>query len=389
MGVKVRPFRSGGWEVDVTARLPDLTIYRKRFKASATSRTLALREGENLLAEIIRLGAAPVRRTATKEVEVRKAVPTVEEFKATFLTNHSGANRLKHSSVAAQESIFRSHLIPLLGKKRLDEITAADVQALKGRLKDRSAKTANNVLSVLSKLLKVAVEWDVLDEMPAKIKLLKTDVPVMAFYDPAEFERLVEAAKRLDSATLLIVLLGGEAGLRAGEVLGLEWGDVDFARGFLTVARAEWCKVVASPKGGRSRRVPLTKRLLAALAAHRHLAGRRVLAIPSEGDDALGPYRWMRSRMKSAQRLAGLNVTGNLHILRHTFCSRLAMAGRTVLEIKELAGHAHLSTTTRYMHLSPSMKEAAIRSLEALGDILETEAKTKGAPEGTPIVTAR
>jgi site-specific recombinase XerD len=59
--------------------------------------------------------------------------------------------------------------------------------------------------------------------------------------------------------------------------------------------------------------------------------------------------KWMRR----AQRRAGLEVTGGLHILRHTSCSRLAMAGAPALAIKELAGHTSLTTTMRYMHLSP------------------------------------
>ena len=56
---------------------------------------------------------------------------------------------------------------------------------------------------------------------------------------------------------------------------------------------------------------------------------------------------------------------GRLHILRHTFCSRLAMRGATAKSIQELAGHQHLSTTQRYMHLSPAARESAIRLLDA------------------------
>ncbi len=58
-------------------------------------------------------------------------------------------------------------------------------------------------------------------------------------------------------------------------------------------------------------------------------------------------------------------MTGGLHILRHIFCSRLAMRGATAKAIQELAGHADLTTTMRYMHLSPSAKSEAIRLLDA------------------------
>lgn len=71
-----------------------------------------------------------------------------------------------------------------------------------------------------------------------------------------------------------------------------------------------------------------------------------------------------------------------VHILRHSFCSRLAMRGAASKAIQELAGHQELSMTQRYMHLSPAVAESAIRLLEAPvllngdGDILETAQST-------------
>src|SRR5215470_14169553 len=72
------------------------------------------------------------------------------------------------------------------------------------------------------------------------------------------------------------------------------------------------------------------------------------------------------------------NVLPGVHILRHTFCSHLAMRGAPARAIQELAGHKNLATTQRYMHLSPAAIEGAIRLLDQprfggeCGDILET-----------------
>jgi site-specific recombinase XerD len=73
-------------------------------------------------------------------------------------------------------------------------------------------------------------------------------------------------------------------------------------------------------------------------------------------------------------RVAKLADRG-IHILRHTFCSHLAMRGAPAKAIQELAGHTDLKTTQRYMHLSPAALESAIHLLESgtRGDILETE----------------
>src|SRR6202008_830176 len=93
---------------------------------------------------------------------------------------------------------------------------------------------------------------------------------------------------------------------------------------------------------------------------------------------------FVQARMKRASRRAGLPHDG-LHILRHTFCSHLAMRGAPARAIQELAGHADLTMTQRYMHLSPAALDSAIRVLEqpagpapitrvseSFGDILET-----------------
>src|SRR5688500_45939 len=65
--------------------------------------------------------------------------------------------------------------------------------------------------------------------MPCRIKLLPIETGAAAFHDFEANERLVDVARAIDQRTYLIVLLGGEAGVRCGEMIALEWGDVDLA----------------------------------------------------------------------------------------------------------------------------------------------------------------
>ena len=303
-----------------------------------------------------------------------KEVPTLEQFAPRFLDGHARANRQKPSGIAAKNSIIRVHLVPLLGSKKLDAITTECIQGLKHRLRERAAKTVNNVLTVLNMLLKKAVEWDLIDRMPCTVRLLPVTKPAMGFYDFDEYEHLVAAAKVTGSNAYLIMLLGGEAGLRCGEIIGLEWGDVDLGKRQLYIQRSEWRGHVTVPKGGRLRYVPLTTRLAAALREHRHLRGPRVICQPNGA-----PFTQdkVTKCVRRAARRIQLNATG-VHRLRHTFCSHLAMRGAPARAIQELAGHQDLTTTQRYMHLSPAAIEGAIRLLEpprsrvVHGDIVET-----------------
>lgn len=194
------------------------------------------------------------------------------------------------------------------------------------------------------------------------------------FYEPHEYRRLVEAASKLDARIEVMVLLGGDAGLRRGEMMALRWCDTDLRRGHLLVEQSEWRGIVGKPKGGRGRVVPMTRALANALRAHRHLRSERVLCLD---DGSSVPGHLLRDWHERALRRAGLPGKGGLHILRHTFCSLLAMRGAPAKAIQELAGHQNLTTTLRYMHLSPMAREGAIRLLDELrapedfGEIVE------------------
>jgi integrase len=163
-----------------------------------------------------------------------------------------------------------------------------------------------------------------------------------------------------DGRAHLITLLGGEAGLRSGEMVALEWGDVDLTKGQLCVQRSAWKGQVAAPKGGRLRYVPLTVRLATALREFRHLRGQRVLY---QDDGSPLTEKVVQRLLQQAARRADVQNNGP-HILRHTFCSHLAMRGAAPRAIQELAGHSDVSTTQRYLHLSPAAVEGAIRLLD-------------------------
>ena len=358
MSVKVRQYNKrgkSGWEVDIVLRMPDGEVLRERVKAPVSSKSGAKYWGEQREMHLLRIGRPK-----------KSVAPTVAEFAPQFIERYARANRQKPSSIFAKEAILRLHLLPRLGKKRLDAITNEDVQRIKAELEDRSVKTVNNVLTVINKLLKVAVKWNAIERLPVQIELLKVPPPSLPFYDDVEYERLVKAAKDIDWRILAVVLLAGDAGLRCGEMIALEWTDIDFRGGFIHVQRSDWRGYVTVPKGGRDRRVPMTKRLAALLKANRQLGGGRILhGDRDERFDRAVIWYWMRK----AQSRAGLKDTGGVHILRHTFCSRLAIRGAPAKAIQELAGHANLATTQRYMHLSPAAIDSAIRLLDVPGKL--------------------
>jgi integrase len=230
-----------------------------------------------------------------------------------------------------------------------------------------------------------------LDVFLATIELVKVSSASPGFYEFEDYARLVEASSRIGTRELLVVLLGGDAGLRRGEMMALRWTDVDFRRGQLRIEQAAWRRskreaaeanapqwTVGAPKSGLGRIVAMTHALRDALLKHRHLRGAHVLTLDT---GAPVPGHTLRDWLEAAPRRAGLRVMGSLHKLRHTFCSHLAMRGAPAKAIQELAGHESLTTTLRYMHLSPSARDEAIALLnrrESYGNLTATE----GGPSG-------
>jgi integrase len=163
----------------------------------------------------------------------------------------------------------------------------------------------------------------------------------------------------------------------ASEILGLRWSDIDLRFNRLTVHRSRWQGKVTTPKSGHARKVSLTRRLSELLRAHRGIGEHEVLF---RDDGQRATRSTVSSWMRVAQTAAGLRRTGSLHILRHTFCSHLALAGAPVMTIKELAGHSNLATTERYMHLRQVNKDEAGALLEQAAQ--RTQERNVRAGEG-------
>lgn len=288
--------------------------------------------------------------------------PTLDEFVPRYMREYVKANRQKPRGIESKESIFRVHLCPRMGQKPLDQITETDLQALKGDLAAKDPKTVNNILSTLNKALKVAVKWKVIPEHPVSVEFLKTDLPEVDFYDFQQYERLVAEARKIEARVAGAVLLGGDAGLRRNEIIALSPTDVSVGRRMLTVRFQDWRGQLIPTKGSRARVIPMTRRLTEAMRDLIEEDGRRIL-VDDKGEPV--SVQTIRTWVGWAQKAAGLPHLGALHILRHTFCSHLAMRGATMLSIKELAGHKSLRTTARYMHLAPSERTRAIALLEA------------------------
>jgi integrase len=151
----------------------------------------------------------------------------------------------------------------------------------------------------------------------------------------------------------LLVITALHTGFRASELRSLTWTDVEISRRMITV-RAGYAK------NGEARRVPMNQ-LLTDILKSVKLANSEYGRVFCTRDGM--PYRSFRSAFERAVRKAGI-ADFTFHDLRHTFASRLVMAGVDLPTVKELLGHRDISMTMRYTHLSSDHKQTAVGKLE-------------------------
>jgi hypothetical protein len=186
------------------------------------------------------------------------------------------------------------------------------------------------------------MEFDVIDHPACVIRLLPNPKPAAGFYDFDEYERLIAAAKALDRAAHLIVLLGGGAGLAAAR----SWRS----SGAMSTCTNGSC-ACGGPTGTVTSPCPRAGRLATALRGYRHLRSDRVLCLPP---GAALSADIVKHHVERAARRAHIGQSG-VHRVRHTFCPHLAIRGAPARAIQGLG-------------TSGSQHDAALHAPESGGD---------------------
>jgi len=349
------------WQYDFRVTLPDGTIYRERRKArGATCESAARRIGETRLREVLRTGASG--RNAAPAPE--QTSPTVATFAVEWL-DLCRSERQSPITVAHKEIMLRLHLLPVLGELRLDQVTEQKIVAVRKRLIDMKPSTVNLIIKTLQTMLRRAAKLGYRATVP-EVKLLP-EQRQRNWYTPEDYERLVAAAATFDPTSLVIVLLGGDAGLRVGEMAALRWEDLDFAHSTLYVRRNLVLDQERAPKWGTARDVPLSQRLQAALLQLRTRDGGEGRVLRLTDGRPISIYN-LRPILERVARYAGAPFYGP-HALRHSFGTRLMLNGASARVAMELLGHSSLKTTQIYAHASKDHRRSAIDLLAPPRDL--------------------
>jgi integrase len=280
---------------------------------------------------------------------------------------------LKPVTEESYRRILNRYVLPVLGPMTLVEVTPADVAKVVARARaGMSARTAQYAYGVTRRLLQVAVEWELLDRNPAaRVKrphAESRDRPVWSIEQSASF---IRSCQRSTGPWDTLFLVGLLSGLRVGELLGLEWGDLDWERGVVSVRRSlvqldGSVFRIQDPKSRISRRtIALPGAALEALQNLREQAGAQFAVF--RRSDGMPPSRsTLRSALIAACRRAEVPYIG-MHGLRHQHVSLLAHAGVPVKVAQQRVGHStSMLTLDIYTHVLGNNDTQAAVALSSL-----------------------
>jgi integrase len=293
-----------------------------------------------------------------EEKQQLSQIPTFKEFVLDSYLPWAYSNKI---SADSDESKIRIHLLPVFGNVRIDQITTQSLQRYIDQLKlTHTPATCNRHLSLLSRLLKMAVQFGSIAKNPAiGIRKAQENNERHRFLSGDEISRFLESLAKDENpvaAAFLEFLL--YTGVRRSEALNAKWENVDMFKKVWFIPRT---------KNGKHRHVILNPKALELLKRLRQQPNNPYL-FPGklEGKPLNNPQKCF---IRTLER-AGIKDF-RIHDLRHTHASIAINNGASLYEVQHLLGHSQTKTTSRYAHLADdTLRRVSDSVSSAIGKVI-------------------
>jgi integrase len=252
-----------------------------------------------------------------------------------------------------------------IGSRKVSQIRKAHIVAARTKLRTEpsrnggtvSPSTVNRRVALLSRVFTIAEqEWDWMSANPARIRALKEDNERERLLTKAEQKRLLGAIdKYYEPAIKPFVLMALYAGMRAGEIQKLNWGDVDLGTGHISILDS---------KNGDRRATGIGGGALSALTDYaREHPGLPSAAVFRNSTTGHAPFEYRQhwAKLMKAAKLENFRF----HDLRHCFTTTAIKAGMPISMVSEITGHRSPRMLQRYTHLST---DVALQVSHAVAD---------------------
>lgn len=291
-------------------------------------------------------------------------------------------SKLKDSSLTKYESVIKTHIIPILGNYRINDLSTEIIAQFTNTLlleEKLAVKTVRDILLLLHSILSYGYEKDGNKSLPIKIIYPKEQPKELRILNQEEQTRLMTYLEKDIDVYKLSVMIAITTGLRIGEICGLRWENISFDKQTLSVKTTvqrvknhsktdlstKTVVIVSSPKSHSSiRTIPLTEGVLKLCQQLRCsdsksflLTGKRNYAEP----------RVLQRKIQQYYKQCNIS-NAHFHTLRHTFATRCIEVGFDIKTLSEILGHSSIAITmNRYVHPDLNFKRKNIKKLEMAG----------------------
>lgn len=279
---------------------------------------------------------------------------------------------LRENSLYSIRYVLNQYILPYIGGCRLRDINPMQIQAIMAGLTDKSNSLQAKVLMNLRNIFSVAQENGLVARSPVSAMLKPTGKMTQEkeTLTAKETQLLLDKVRNPRAKTFLLTAL--HTGMRRGEILGLQWKDIDFKEKVIHVQHnavvSEGETTVSENMKTKSakRNLPLSEELEAWLSKQKKAShSQYVIAMENHKPLTKSAYRSMWKLIE--RELTDTHITA--HILRHTYITRLFEAGLDLKEIQYLAGHSTIDMTLKvYTHYDRRSREA--KTAEKVRDAL-------------------
>ena len=376
MGVRIRERKSGRWWVFVNHKGNRVAKYCGDLGTAE--------EARRIIEQQLTLGLFQFPKR-----EPKKQIPTLEDYYKRFSETYLKAG-VRESTAEPYRQCFECHILPAIGATSIDEISREQLKGLvAGLVADGLARyTIRLIASCICSIMSHALEDRLITFNPAtKLGRFFAQAPVihneiepltaaevLIFLEKARLRDLRKRANDPEYYPLFLCAI--HTGLRAGELAGLQWIDIDWNGKFLMVRRSIRNGRIWPTKTSRIRRVDISDDLLEELREYRRHCLQEAMkqgrneteqwVFASRNGTPLDMHNVERRPFKRILQLAGLRQI-RLHDLCHTMASLLIQNGASLVYVKEQLGHSSIRVTVDiYGHLAPGANRHEMNRLPSL-----------------------
>jgi len=371
MGVKVK-FHKGAWWVFINWR-----GHRKAKRIGASE--AAANDAAGKISARLALGEY--------NFDERQEM-TFEDYSADWLEKYIKPLR-RETTYKRYKTVLKKYICPEIGAIEVDKLRRSQIRdmLLRHHKAGKSVSTLLLLRDIVSGVMNCAVDDELVPANPTR-EIIKTlgikrdrSSEVRPF-NGGEVDLILGKCLEIYPEYYPFMLTAFRAGMRLGEILALQWDDVDWRGGLILVQRSYRNQRITRTKTGKARQVEMSGELAAELK--RLHAERKAQALAAGSNE---PVKWMfhnggqpiaqnsvRYIWRRLLRAAGIHYE-KFHAVRHTYASLLLSAGVSVYYVSQQIGHSGIEMTIRfYSHFIPSENRRGV-------NILDGEIKPKPAPD--------